>query len=154
MKTMIAGLALLVCLGTSAQEKKERHDRPELTSEQKRNLKVKELTLALNLSDKQQKEIAPLIDEQIAQRTAIREQMKSRKTSASKPTADEIYNQKSQMLDRKIAEKQKFRKILNDEQFAKWEKQQAAKRHEFRKERHGSKNKRPHKPGTESQEKE
>jgi hypothetical protein len=85
-------------------------------------LAVKKLTLALDLSEKQQNKIKPLIQAQAAGKKAAMQKMKEFKKSETKPTSDEVYAMQSKRLDNKIAFKKSMKNILNAEQFEKFEK--------------------------------
>jgi len=98
-------------------------DRERLTPEQRVELQTKRLALDLNLTDAQQKEVRAALAEQNSFYQKNLEARKQKKSDA-KPTADERFKNKSEMLDRQIAHKAKMKKILSPEQFAKWEKSQ------------------------------
>jgi hypothetical protein len=117
--TNIILLVFAFTLVTQAQVKKKRAN---FSVEQQTDLAVKKMTLALDLSEKQQNEIRPLLNEQIAERKAFREERKAARKENKKPTADEIYAMKNKMLDSKIAMKNKMKTILNKEQLEKFEK--------------------------------
>ena len=51
--------------------------------------------------------------------------MKAKKEKGEKPTADERFAMKNEMLDNQIAMKARMKKILKPEQFTKWEEKQA-----------------------------
>lgn len=123
MKKIASLLVLVFCftLTTNAQ-KKRREKGPQLSIEQRTDLEVKKMTLALDLSEKQQNEIAPLLKAQAAERKAAMEKRKEMRKNEEKPSADEIYAMKSKHLDNKIAFKEKMKEILNKEQFEKFEK--------------------------------
>ena len=48
-------------------------------------------------------------------------EMKANKDSNTKPTSDEMFARKNRMLDEQIAMKERMKKILNPEQFKKWD---------------------------------
>ncbi|MHB0754518.1 hypothetical protein [Polaribacter sp. M15] len=123
MKKVVSILVLVFVftLTTQAQQKKG-HKRPQLTVEQHTELAVKKMTLALDLSTKQQNEIAPLLKTQAEKRKAAMEKRKEMRKNETKPTADEIYAMQSKRLDNQIAFKNSMKEILNKEQFEKFEK--------------------------------
>ncbi|NMH26714.1 hypothetical protein [Flavobacterium silvaticum] len=132
MKPVIATLILLVNMAAFAQPENRHHDKkhPELTLEQKKSLRLKKLTLDLDLSNSQQKDMALLIDEQMTSGKAMMDEMKAKRESGQKPTADEIYAHKSQMLDQRIAINEKAKKILDKNQYETWKRlQDKAVRH-------------------------
>jgi len=107
---------------TSQAQKKRKQQRPNLTTEQHTNLAIKKMTLALDLSEKQQKQIKPILMAQITERKAAMEKRKEARKNKQKPTADEIYTMKNKQLDNRIMIKNKMKDILNKEQFEKFEK--------------------------------
>jgi hypothetical protein len=129
----LASILLLVfafTLTTNAQRQKKQMNqkRDNLTLEQRVTLGVKKMTLALDLSEKQQNQIKPLIS---AQATGKKEAMLKRKENRDakkRPTSDEIYAMKSKQLDNQIAFKNKMKNILNKDQFEKFEKMQKGRK--------------------------
>jgi hypothetical protein len=123
MKKIASILVLVFCFTLTTQAQKKRKDkRPKLSVEQYSELAVKKMTLALDLSEKQQNQIAPLIKAKATERKAAMEKRKEMKKNGTKPTADEIYAMKNKQLDNKIAFKNKMKDILSKEQFEKFEK--------------------------------
>lgn len=121
----IASILILVFAFTftaEAQKKRRKEKRPQLSVEQHSDLMVKQMTLALDLSDRQQNQIKPLIKAQAAAKKAEMEKRKEARKNKKKPTANEIYAMKSKHLDNQIAFKNKMKNILNKEQFEKFEK--------------------------------
>lgn len=137
MKNVVIAVLMLVGVSGLAQEKeraqKRNRDRVELTPEQRNELRLKEMTLKLDLNASQQKEVAKIISEQQAKRTAAREEMKARQDKNAKLSADEVYARKNKMLDEQIAMKEKMKKVLNESQFEKWEKMNEHKQERFKK---------------------
>jgi protein CpxP len=129
MKKIASILILVFAFTVTTQAQKKRGDRenrgdknPKLTVEQFSNLAVKKMTLALDLTDKQQGQIKPLISAQVAAKKAAMQSRKESKDANKKPSADEIYAMKSKQLDNQIAFKNKMKEILNKDQFEKFEK--------------------------------
>jgi protein CpxP len=129
--TMIV-LALGVTF-TSQAQKKERKRMEKLSVEQQTELAVKKMTLHLDLTDKQQAQIKPLIAQKMEERKKMHEQRKAFKESGKELTADERFELKSKMLDKQIAQKAEMKRILNEEQFEKYEKMQKRRKHAFKK---------------------
>jgi periplasmic protein CpxP/Spy len=119
MKKVLVAVLLVVGLTTFAQEKNEKREK--LTPEQQTELHLKKMTLDLDLSDSQKKEMKVLLLEQAKKREAKMTEMKSHKEKGEKPTTDERYAMKNKMLDEQIAMKGKMKKILTPEQMKKWE---------------------------------
>ena len=80
------------------------------------------MTLTLDLSEKQQNQIKPLISAQIASKKGEMLKRKEYRAAKKKPSADEIFEMKNKQLDNRIAFKSKMKDILNKEQFEKFEK--------------------------------
>ncbi|WP_396177899.1 hypothetical protein [Flavobacterium sp.] len=124
MKKLIVIALLSLSISGVAQEKKNRinEDRPQLTAEQQNELQVKKLTLELDLSAQQQKEIAKIVAKKQLKREAMRTELKSKKAEDKKLTSDEKFVLKRNMLDEQIAHKNEMKKVLTAEQYEKWEK--------------------------------
>jgi len=101
----------------------------QLKPEQRVELRTKELTLALDLNDKQQKDIKTLLTEKNAKAEKMRAKHEADRAANKKPTADERFAMKSQMLDEKIAVKKEMKRVLTAEQYIKWEKMDNEKHH-------------------------
>ena len=104
-------------IGANAQEKKERP--APLTTEQRTELQVKRMTLALDLNEQQKKEVGKLLLEKGKQREALRKQHIANKKAGKKMTADERFAMKSHILDEKIEMKAAMQQILTPEQLEK-----------------------------------
>jgi len=125
----IASILILVFAFTLTAEaqKKKKEQKTKLTVEQRSNLAVKKMTLALDLSEKQQNQIKPLISAQIASKKTGMQKKKENIVAKTKPSSDEIYAMKSKLLDNQITFKNKMKNILNKEQFEKFEKMKKGK---------------------------
>lgn len=123
MKNLIVVALLSLTLSGIAQEKRAKNqvEHPELSMEQRTELQVKKLTLELDLSLKQQKEIATIVANQQAKREAFRIEVQNKRAENKKATADEKFAMRSKMLDERIAYKNEMKKVLSTEQLAKWE---------------------------------
>jgi len=127
MKTWIVAVAMMVGVVATAQQKNEKTE--PLKPEQRVELRVKKMDLALDLNDKQVKDIRILMLERAKKAEQFKAQRKTNKEAGTKLTADEKFALKSKTLDERIAMKEEMKKILTSEQFAKWE--------NMKKERHG-----------------
>ena len=106
--------------------------KPNFTTEQKVELAVKKMTLALDLTAKQQKEVSPLLSTQIQEReTHMKKRMEVRKTG-KRPSKDELFKMQSKRLDDQIAFKNRMKNILDKEQFVKFEKMAHARKKEMK----------------------
>lgn len=125
MKNIITFLAFAFTFTFTAEAQKKRTKKhPKLSVEQHANLAIKKMTLALDLSKKQQNQIRPILVSKIAEKKAVMEKRKEARKNKKKPTADEIYAMKSKQLDNQILMKNKMKNILNKEQFEKFDKMQ------------------------------
>ncbi len=115
-------LMILLCINSISFSQKNKNERERIDPEKMAELYVKKMTLELDLTEKQQKEIKPFLIEQAKKKALKREEIKSRKEKKEKPTADERFEMKNEMLDHQIEMKNKFKKTLTSEQFEKWEK--------------------------------
>ena len=115
-----------ITLTTQAQKKGD-HKRPEFSTEQQTNLMVKKMTLKLDLTEKQQRQVSPIFEAQIVEKKAMMQKRKAAKDAKRKPTSDERYAMKSEMLDKQIAMKNSMKNILNPAQFEKFEKMKERK---------------------------
>ena len=79
------------------------------------------MKLELDLNDKQIAEVKKIMSKQIEKREAKKAELKAKKAEGQKPTADERFALKNQMLDEQIVHKAEMKKILTAEQFSKWE---------------------------------
>ena len=131
MKKLILAIALVATTLTFAQDRKQ--GREKLTPEQQTELQVKRMTLELDLDEKQQKEIKTILVEQSKKRETKLAEMKAKKEKGEKPTADERFAMKNEMLDNQIAMKARMKKILKPEQFTKWEEKQADRKERIEK---------------------
>ncbi|MBU2906652.1 hypothetical protein KO529_17775 [Arenibacter algicola] len=128
MKKLVVLVVLMAGITAIAQkperERGHRGDMKDMSPEQIATLQTKQMTLALDLTDAQQKEIQSLNLQNAVKRSEKMNEMKARKESgeAKKLTSEERYAMKTAMLDHQIAQKEKMKKILNKEQYMKWEK--------------------------------
>lgn len=135
-KTLFMLLALLAITVTTAQER-NRGNRDnnrmekfkDFSPEEIAQLKTKKLTLELDLNADQQQKIKAFVLKQVTAKKAHREDRRQKKESdkAEKPSKDERLAMMNKHLDKKIAAKAEIKNILDDEQFAKWEKIEARK---------------------------
>lgn len=140
MKKLILIALAFIGLQATAQELKQKHggerkDRMEkmqdLTPEEMATLQTKKMTLHLDLTEAQQKQIQALNLEEATLRKAKMEEYKKLKESGEKPTKDMRVKMMNEKLDHEIELKQKMKTILNAEQFEKWEKSQAKRSKNF-----------------------
>ena len=125
MKKVLIALVLLVGMTSLAQEKKVRSERTQMeqmTSEQRNELHLKKMTLDLDLTATQQKEMSKIIAEQGSKKEARRTERKANEDATIKQlTADKKFAKKSRMLDEQIVMKERMKKVLSVDQFKRWE---------------------------------
>ncbi len=142
MKTIVCILAFFTVMGMQAQEpheedfdqrpsKRMRHSRmdifKDMSPEQVAEISAKKLTLALDLSDSQQQQVASLLVVETTRKRAKHEERKSLKEKGEKPSGDEIHAKMIKGLDQRIEFKRKMKDVLNDEQYLKWTEMQEQK---------------------------
>lgn len=135
MKKLIVAALLITGMVTFAQEGKPQEKREkmeQMTPEQRNELHLKKMTLELGLNASQQKEMSKIIAEQTAKMDAARAERKAKGENNTKPTADERFAKRTKMLDEQIAMNDRVKKTLTPEQFEKWEKMKAHRRHEMK----------------------
>lgn len=112
-----------------------------LSAEEIATLQTKKMTLHLDLNESQQAAIQKINLENATKRKTMIAARNSKKESGKlvKPTKEERLKMANMKLDHQIAMKAKMKDILNDEQFAKWEKSQIRKQAKGKKMKHGKK---------------
>ena len=146
MVRIVSLLALFISfsLTINAQKKELFKNKKRLTTEQLTTLKVKKMTLELELSEVQQKKITPVITKQISERKIEEDRMRESKNEIKNIDASNRYQMANKILDRKIIFQKEMRTILNEEQFKKF-KRLEKKRNQKMKNRRHQKKKRFHK---------
>lgn len=91
------------------------------TPEQQTELKVKRMTLHLDLTAKQQEEIKKIVLENSKRQAVKRTEMQAKRAEGKTPTVDERFDMQNQRLDNQLAMKVELKKVLTKEQFDKWE---------------------------------
>lgn len=128
MKKVFIAVVLLAGLTTFAQ-RGERHGQKEvfakdLTIEQLATLTTKKMTLVLDLTSKQQAQVMELnLTNAEFHKTKMEERKAQRAAEEPrKSTADERFAFQNAKLDRQLAQQQKMKQILNDNQYQLWKK--------------------------------
>ena len=122
MTRIVCLLALFICfsLTINAQKKQFLKNKKSLTTEQLTTLKVKKMTLELELSEIQQNKLTPVIKKLISERSAQLDKKRELKNDVKKINPNERYQMANKILDRKIMFQKEMRTILNEEQFKKF----------------------------------
>jgi uncharacterized FlgJ-related protein len=123
MKNLIVVALLSLTISGFAQERRmnSRAERPALTVEQRTELQVKKLTLELDLTAEQQKEITKIVANQQNKRAVVREEMVKQREENKKIRAEKRFAVQSKMLDERIANRNELKKVLTPEQLEKWD---------------------------------
>jgi len=134
-------LALFICfsLTINAQKKQFFKNKKRLTTEQLTTLKVKKMTLELELSEIQQNKLTPVIKELISERSAQLDKKRELKNDVKKINPNERYQMANKILDRKIMFQKEMRTILNEEQFKKFKTLEKKRNEKMKKRRHQKK---------------
>ncbi|MFD1293393.1 Spy/CpxP family protein refolding chaperone [Lutibacter holmesii] len=118
----ITVIAMLISLNITAQKNnKQQRNRSDFTPEQMATLKVKKMTLDLDLNDSQQKEIYAIEKTNAEERVKIRTQMRANRDNGVQLSSDEKFELQQTRLDKMIAHKAALKTILTKDQFTKWE---------------------------------
>ena len=128
MKNILLPFVFMFAL-VSVQAQKRGYDRQNdrqalaanIAPEQLATMKAQKMTLALDLTDKQQKEVEAVLATNIAERQAN----KLTKEEFKVLSTDEKMAMKQKSMDQKIATKRAFKKIMNEEQYSQFEKMAA-----------------------------
>ena len=134
MKKIILIAVAFLAIQATAQERKNEHrgnnERSKkmnnLSAEEIATLQTKKMTLHLDLNESQQAEIHKINLKNAEARKKGYDHYKALRDGAKKekPSKEERLKRANQRLDYQIATKQKMKSILNDTQYAKWEKSQ------------------------------
>ena len=126
MKKVVTVVMMLIGISLFAQEPQE-GKKPKFTTEQQANIRLKKLTLDLDLSDAQARQLQPIVLEQAKKRSAMQASRKAMKAKGEKPSADQRYEMIMAHLDEQIALNKRVKKILNEQQYEQWKKMQKRK---------------------------
>lgn len=132
-------VALLLCSGvfyaqkSNMATKNQRNQEQQMTPEQKAQLQLKRMTLSLDLNEKQQKELYPLLLKNIEKREKKMISIREKRAKGEKLTADERYELQNERLDNQIEMKKDLEKILNAEQMTQFENSQKEMRQSMQK---------------------
>ncbi len=131
MKKVLFLAALIAGFMATAQhqnrDRAPKNDMAKMTPEQIATLRTKKLALVLDLSESQQKEVQRLNLENAAYFKEKLAERKAQKESGTmkKPSPDERFAIRNEMLDRALAQQTAMKKILDKEQFEQWRKMRA-----------------------------
>ncbi|MFP4846931.1 Spy/CpxP family protein refolding chaperone [Winogradskyella sp. PE311] len=134
-KLVIVALALFTINGMAQQERRGKKERKEMAQNLRdmspkdiADLKSKKLTLHLDLSESQQKQVHNIILAEAKDMQKMREERKADKSEKERPSREERLEMQNNKLDKAIAMKRQMKTILTPEQYAKFEKMKPSKR--------------------------
>lgn len=130
MKKLMLILIALATLQVSAQDQKRTfkkeyaHKKVEFSPEQTAQLRAKQMTLRLELNDKQQNELSALFLEEAKARQSRKEAFSKLDTpeNVKKFSGEARFQMANAKLDQQINRQRKLKTILTPEQYAKWSK--------------------------------
>ncbi|MCL6273641.1 hypothetical protein M3P19_06445 [Muricauda sp. 2012CJ35-5] len=133
MKKLVMALFLLVAIGATAQKHGKRFGKEmkaDMTAEQLATLHTKKMTLTLDLTEGQQRQIMEINLAKAVEMKTKRAEIKAKKESGDwqKPTADERFEIENARLDRQIAHHQQMKEVLTEDQYKTWKKITLGKR--------------------------
>ena len=139
MKQLAILLVMLTSVGISAQrhdgQKMRKGPKMDMTAEQMATLQTKHMTLALDLTNKQQDKVYEINLGKAQFRKEKWAEMKAARESGEweKPTPEARFEMENARLDRQIAMQEKMRNVLDEKQYETW------KKFSHRKKMHGKK---------------
>lgn len=142
MKTMnlkFATLLTILFINTISFSQKKERPTEKMDPEKIAELRIKKMTLELDLTEKQQKEIKPFLLKQAEKVALKKEEIKTRKEKNEKLSTDERFEIKNESLDFQIEMKNKLKETLTTEQFEKWEKTKQKAHHNRKKHKKSNK---------------
>jgi len=120
MKVFSLVLALLLGVTVFAQKKHHnKHERPKFTTQQRIELRLKSLTVALDLTNRQIRRIEPIVTEMVEYRNNKKAERTTKREHA-KPSTDEIFERKMKCLDREADLNKRMKSILDKDQYWAW----------------------------------
>jgi len=136
-KLLLIAIALITVNATAQEGKRERQNKGEhervqqfkdFSPEEVATLQTKKMTLHLDLTDAQQKQIQAILLEQAkARKSKMEARKKMHEEGGEKPSKEDRFNRANEQLDSRITLKSKMKNILSTEQFEKWERRNAMK---------------------------
>lgn len=128
MKKLIVIFMILMGTISIAQEVKRNGKLKNRTPDELATIQTQKATLALDLTERQQKQIKALLLRKAEIRNSKMAAQKGRKDDLGEVvTVDEGLARESERADYQIAQKSELRKILSDKQMEKWEKIQKSR---------------------------
>ena len=130
---VIGGLMAIITMGAFAQNQKREFKKSELTPEQVAELQTKKMTLGLELTEAQQKEVYNLKKDQAIIRESKRKEMMALREKGEKPINKNSFERRNSRLDAQLAHQKEMKNILNEGQYETWKKSRKHKAHQMKK---------------------
>lgn len=125
MKKLSLVIALFIAIGAFAQKRGQEGRGPkgnDFTPEQKTQLMVMKLSVALDLSEKQEAAITPLVAEKIEKMAEKRGYKKGERAERKELSSDEKFEMAMKRLEEQKILQTKMKDILDKDQYAQWRK--------------------------------
>jgi hypothetical protein len=132
-KTGLLILFITFSLTINAQKKQILLKKGNLTIEQQVTIKVKKMTLELELTEAQQNKLIPVLTKHITERKTQLDKRKKEKGEEKKIEVNDRFQIANKILDRKIIFQKEMKNILNQEQFNRFKELQKNRELEMRK---------------------
>jgi len=137
-------LIAVFTLNAVGQHKEGRKGFPnDLSAEEIATLKTKKMTLHLDLTESQQKQIKVIMLEEATHKEKQRAQLEENK-SEEKPSKEQHFAKINERLDRQIEMKKQMKNILNETQYEKWSASVSKRNQKKHKKQRGDKSDRKH----------
>lgn len=121
-------IVMLISISMNAQKNKQQRKGSDFTAEQMATLKVKRMTMDLDLNATQQKEIYAISKTNAEDRLKTKTEMRANKENGVQLSSDQKFEIQNNRLDKMIAHKAAMKTILSKDQFAKWEENMTARK--------------------------
>ena len=116
-------IALLLCVASlSAQPNKNKKEHLKFSPEQLAEIRTKQMTLHLELTNNQQQQLKVLLKEQAILRKGQKEKRVALRKNEVKLNTDQKYQLVIERLDTQLAFQDDIKKVLNEKQFETWKK--------------------------------
>lgn len=123
MKKLGLLVIMLISISAFSQQKGQYHkgDKTDMSAEEMATLQTKKLTLQLNLNEAQQQEVKKLYIQNAEERKAMMAERKKMSAEDLEKLKETRFERMNARLDNQLAHQEKMKKILNEEQFKKWQ---------------------------------
>lgn len=123
MKKLSLALILLISISAFSQQKGQynKSKMADMSSEEIATLQTKKLTLQLDLNQVQQQEIKKLYKEKAEERKAMMAARQKMSPENAEKQKENRFERSNARLDQQLAQQEKMKKILNEDQFKKWQ---------------------------------